>query len=80
MLERGMTFAICILAASQSLAGQKLSQRIQADPTCIQYNDGCSICRIEGGNPICSTPQTACVKTEWVCVRQAPVPAQTAKK
>ena len=71
-----LTFAICILSAPQSLAEQNLSERIQADPTCIQYNDGCSICRIEDGNAICSTPQIACLITGWVCVQRAPIPHQ----
>jgi hypothetical protein len=72
MLEPAiMAFAMCILPISQAPAGQNLSERIQADPTCIQFNDGCSICRIENGTAICSSPQIACLITGWVCVQRA---------
>jgi hypothetical protein len=71
MLERAiLTLAICTLSLSQAFAGQTLSERIPADPTCTQFNDGCSVCRIEDGTATCSTPQTACLITGWACVQR----------
>ena len=45
-----------------------LIELIRAHPECRQFNDGCSICRIENGSPVCSAPAIACIRTAWTCV------------
>lgn len=56
------------LFASSAYAGQTLAEHIRDDPACRQFNDGCSICRIEDDAGQCSAPSIACIVTDWVCV------------
>ena len=53
------------LAAGEDVT---LLELIRAHPECRQFNDGCSICRIENGAPVCSAPAIACIRTAWTCV------------
>ncbi|RWF76109.1 MAG: hypothetical protein EOS26_13560 [Mesorhizobium sp.] len=63
-----MVLAAILMERPPASAGQSLTQHIRDEPTCRQFNDGCSICMVEDGHPQCSTPAIACVKTEWHCV------------
>lgn len=58
-----------LLAAGRA-AGEDttLLELIRTHPECRQFNDGCSICRIENGSPVCSAPAIACIRTAWTCV------------
>jgi hypothetical protein len=51
-------------------AGEDLTllELIRTHPECRQFNDGCSICKIENGTPVCSAPGIACIRTAWICV------------
>ena len=48
-----------------------LLELIRTHPECRQFNDGCSICRIENGASVCSAPAIACIRTAWTCVSTA---------
>lgn len=37
------------------------------NPTCLEWNDGCTTCRRDSGGPHCSTPGIACQPKEAVC-------------
>ena len=58
------------LLAEGRAAGEDatLIELIRAHPECRQFNDGCSICKIENGSPVCSAPAVACIRTAWTCV------------
>ncbi|MBZ9815741.1 hypothetical protein [Mesorhizobium sp. CA7] len=59
--------AVPILFAGQAFASGTLAEKIRATPTCQQFNDGCSICKISQGVASCSSPAIACIATEWHC-------------
>lgn len=58
---------VLIVFAAPSYAGGTLAEKIRENPTCQQFNDGCSICKISEGVASCSSPAIACIKTEWRC-------------
>ena len=62
--------AAILLFGLPANAAENLAEYIRDDPSCRQYNDGCSICLIENGEAKCSTPKIACTITGWVCVDQ----------
>jgi hypothetical protein len=55
-------------AMGQSGGDATLGELIRTHPECRQFNDGCSICRVENGKAICSVPGIACIRTAWTCV------------
>ncbi|WP_131803406.1 hypothetical protein [Mesorhizobium sp. LCM 4577] len=59
--------AVSVLFAGQASATGTLAEKIRENPTCQQFNDGCSICKISQGVASCSSPAIACIKTEWLC-------------
>lgn len=59
------------LAAGPAGAAETLLELIRAHPECRQFNDGCSICRIENGAASCSAPGIACIRTGWICADPA---------
>lgn len=69
------------LAAYASMMSPTLSKSLNdlllANPDCRQFNDGCSICRIEDGKPMCSTPGIACIQKQWICVISSEATNQT---
>ena len=48
-------------------AEETLLGMIRAHPECRQFDDGCSICRVENGSASCSTPGIACIQKGWAC-------------
>lgn len=69
MADRKVLLSLALLIfASPANAGQSLTGHIRDDPSCRQFNDGCSICLVEDGKALCSTPTIACTVTGWVCV------------
>lgn len=56
-----------VLAADQSQVSQ--SEFVTANPDCREFNDQCSICKIEDGEILCSTPKPVCIKREYQCTR-----------
>ena len=46
---------------------QSMKDFLEANPDCSEFNDSCSICRVADGQPLCSTPQIACVKKPYQC-------------
>jgi hypothetical protein len=58
------------LLAESRAAGDDttLIELIRSHPECRQFNDGCSICKVENGAPVCSAPAIACIRTGWTCV------------
>ena len=42
----------------------------QADRTCLEWTDGCTVCQRTPEGPACSTPGIACVRQEPQCVRR----------
>ena len=45
-----------------------LNELIANEPLCSDANDGCTMCKINEGDLICSTPGIACMAKNWVCV------------
>lgn len=58
---------VSVLFATQAYAGGTLKEKIRENPSCQQFNDGCSICEISQGVASCSSPAIACIETEWHC-------------
>ncbi|WP_127309216.1 hypothetical protein [Mesorhizobium sp. M4B.F.Ca.ET.049.02.1.2] len=58
---------VSVLFVPQAYAGGPLAEKIRENPTCPQFNDGCSICEISQGVASCSSPAIACTETEWHC-------------
>ncbi|RUM95279.1 hypothetical protein EET67_24200 [Pseudaminobacter arsenicus] len=56
------------------VAAQALSDVVRADPSCRQFNDGCSICLVTRTGLACSTPGIACIKKHWVCADEELAP------
>jgi hypothetical protein len=57
-----------LLAEGRAANEDSLRELIQAHPECRQFNDGCSICKVENGAAVCSAPGIACIRTAWTCV------------
>ena len=75
MSRRALTtalFAFAWLAAPGAASAEEtLLGMIRAHPECRQFNDGCSICRVENGTAACSAPVIACIRTGWTCAGAA---------
>jgi hypothetical protein len=56
-----------LVAADAANAEETLAELIRSHPECRQFNDGCSICKIENGTTSCSAPSIACIRTGWTC-------------
>ncbi|TGS16870.1 hypothetical protein EN852_006590 [Mesorhizobium sp. M2E.F.Ca.ET.209.01.1.1] len=68
ILDMKLTVAALLLGLSPAIAGESLAKRIGDDPSCRQFNDGCTICVVEDGHALCSTAGIACVRTRRSCV------------
>ncbi|MBZ9940156.1 hypothetical protein LB533_03455 [Mesorhizobium sp. BR1-1-13] len=58
---------VSMFFAGTASAGGTLTEKIRENPTCQQFDDGCSICKISQGVAACSSPAIACIETEWHC-------------
>ena len=59
---------VSLLFTAPASAGGTLAEKIGENPSCGQFNDGCSICKISQGAATCSSPSIACINTGWHCV------------
>ncbi|MFS8044966.1 hypothetical protein [Rhizobium sp. BR 314] len=50
---------------------QSMKDFLQANPDCSEFSDNCSVCRMKGGQAMCSTPQIACVKKPYQCTARS---------
>jgi hypothetical protein len=63
-----MAIAIFLtLSASPVATSASLKDLIRANPECAQFNDGCSICKVDSGETTCSMPGFACINKGWKC-------------
>nr|WP_186363477.1 hypothetical protein [Rhizobium sp. ACO-34A] len=44
---------------------------LKAEPACAEFTDQCSICKVDNGQAICSTPSIACIRKDYVCTRKS---------
>ncbi|RWM10447.1 hypothetical protein [Mesorhizobium sp.] len=58
---------VSMVFAGPAYAGGTLAEKMRENPTCQQFNDGCSICKISQGVASCSSPGIACIEAEWHC-------------
>jgi hypothetical protein len=83
MLGRSMTIILLaaaggawLVSAGMAAAEDSLLDLMRAHSECHQFNDGCSICRVENGAAVCSTPGIACIRTAWACADAGAEPSQ----
>ncbi|ATN33336.1 hypothetical protein ACO34A_05900 [Rhizobium sp. ACO-34A] len=64
-------FAIGPAAAEDAAQAQRnMEAFLRAEPACAEFTDQCSICKVENGKAICSTPSIACIRKDYVCTRK----------
>lgn len=68
MSTRIVAAVVLTIVTSTAQAAGTLVEKIQENPACQQFNDGCSICEVSQGVASCSSPAIACIQTEWHCV------------
>lgn len=66
-MRASLAVTLWMLFAAQAYAGGTLTEKIRENPTCQQFNDGCSICKVSQGVASCSSPAITCIKTGWYC-------------
>lgn len=56
---------------TEQVQGGSMSEFVQDNPDCLEFNDQCSFCVVVDGAVECSTPQIACVKQKNACTKRA---------
>ncbi|MCM2402917.1 hypothetical protein NBH20_17250 [Rhizobium sp. S153] len=65
-------FAIGPAAAEDAAQVQRnMEAFLKAEPACAEFTDQCSICKVDNGQAVCSTPSIACVRKDYVCTRKS---------
>jgi hypothetical protein len=74
-----LSLTLLVFAATSlpARSEETLRQLIEANPLCRQFNDGCSICRIDGGQTTCSSPALVCKVSKWKCAESNAATGQT---
>ena len=45
--------------------------RVEDDPACAEWTDGCIVCQRTAQGPACSMPGIACTRKDQQCLRRA---------
>ncbi|PZU87415.1 MAG: hypothetical protein DI528_07250 [Shinella sp.] len=65
-------FAIGPAAAEDAAQVQRdMKAFLKEEPACAEFTDQCSICKVENGKAICSTPSIACIRKDYACTRKS---------
>lgn len=58
------------MADQPAVVEQSMADFIKSEPDCMEFSDQCSVCAMENGKAVCSTPRIACIKRAYMCTRR----------
>ncbi len=65
------TIAIGNLTGGGALHQGAAPARVEDDPACAEWTDGCIVCQRTAQGPACSMPGIACPRKDQQCLRRA---------